>query len=132
MGDAHDADDEDEEEEQGMNKQDALEHEYDTRLENEKKQIEEYYEGKQTELNAQLHDVKDNNTKLQQQCASMQSQCNSMQNEIDSLKQKESKCVLQIENITLSKFQLIHATSSEIDALRRKIKMFTTGDWNGL
>merc|ERR1712115_141155 len=86
--DAHDADDDDEEQEQqGMDKQDALEHEYDTRLENEKKQIEEYYEGKQTELNAQLHDVKDNNTKLQQQCASMQSHINSMQNEIDSLKQ---------------------------------------------
>merc|ERR1712151_970745 len=114
-----------------MEVDDRLKNEYDTRLENEKRQIEEYYQGKQTELTAELHDVKQNNSKLQKECASMQSQCASMQNEIDSLQRKQSECASQIENIAQSKYQLIDATSSEIDALRRKIKMFTKGDWNG-
>merc|ERR1712228_1042738 len=109
-----------------------LESDYDARLENEKKKIEQYYAGKQNELNAELSDVKSNNSKLQKQCASMQNQCNSMQQEIDSLKEKQSECASQINDIAQSKYQLIAATSTEIDALRHKIKMYSKGNWNGI
>merc|ERR1712152_11113 len=74
----------------------------------------------------------ENKSKLQKQCASMQEKCNLLQTKIDSLTSKQNECNAQINDIAQSKYQLIAATSSEIDALRNKIRMYTKGDWNGI